>query len=276
MPELPEVETVRRALLPHIIGQQILAVFVHNRRLRYVVDEIAVQNACSQSISAVQRRSKYLILQTPVGFLLSHLGMSGSWKITSHAVPLLPHDHIQIDFAEFSLRYNDARRFGSFQWQVGKGLNYQGFEHLGVEPVNNPDFPCGLDVGVLKKTLAKKKSPIKVVLMDARIIVGIGNIYANEALFMAGIHPKKQACRISLTRLKKLCQSITRVLESAIDVGGTTLQNFIHPDNQTGYFQLSLSVYQRDGLLCQKCKQKTIRKMMQNQRSTFYCPHCQT
>lgn len=275
LPELPEVETTRRALLPHILGKDILSIHVYHPQLRWHIDENKLRNAFSQTITAVARRSKYLILQTPAGFLLSHLGMSGHWKITAKTTKPLKHDHIQIDFAQFCLRYNDARRFGSFKWIEGEATDYVNFHRLGVEPVANPDFPYGLDAIYLKKALSVKKSAIKLALMDAKFIVGVGNIYANESLFLAGINPKRLAARISVLRLEALCQSIVEVLEKAIEQGGTTLKDFINPENKSGYFQLSLNVYGRNGEPCKRC-QTVIKKITQAGRSTFYCPKCQT
>ena len=275
MPELPEVETTRRALLPYITGQKILDIKIYNPNLRWLVDEQAIFQACAQTVLAVQRRSKYLILQTEIGFLLSHLGMSGHWTIVDNNKPLLKHDHIQIDFTDFCLRYNDARRFGSFQWQQGKAENYAGFGALGVEPIENSDFSYGFDASYLKGALGNKKIPIKPALMDAKIVVGVGNIYANEALFMAGIHPKRLAYRISQSRLEHLSQAIVSVLNEAVKVGGTTLKDFIRPNHNTGYFQLALNVYGRAGEPCHQC-QREIKKITQAQRSTFYCANCQT
>jgi formamidopyrimidine-DNA glycosylase len=274
VPELPEVETTRRALLPHILGQKITNINLYNPNLRWKVDGTVIKQAYQQTICDVQRRAKYLIFQASNGFLLSHLGMSGHWKLTDKSAERLKHDHLQIDFDDFCLRYNDSRRFGSFQWIEGQATNHTGFSHLGIEPIENPNFPYDFDIDFLKKALKNRKTPIKPTLMNQKIIVGVGNIYANEALFLAGINPKKLAHRISKAKLEKLVEAIICVLNQAVKAGGTTLKDFINPNNKTGYFQLSLNVYGREKEPCHKCQQ-SIQKIIQAQRATFYCPTCQ-
>lgn len=272
MPELPEVETIRRGLAPHVHARRIVAVTVRDRRLRFGVPEDLEQRLDDQPILSLRRRAKYLVFELPEGALLIHLGMSGRLHVLpAHDVPP-PEQHAHLDFTLDDgtvLRLTDPRRFGMALWAARPVDQHKLLRSLGPEPTRT-DWPADS----LLTACRGRTASIKSVLMDQRVVVGVGNIYANEALFQAGIHPNRAAGRISAARLRRLHAAAIDVLDAAIAQGGTTLRDFSGADGLPGYFQLSVAVYQRDGQPCTRCR-ATIRRMVIGQRATFWCPNCQ-
>jgi len=270
VPELPEVETTKRGIEPHIKNQSVTKVIVRNGKLRWPVPENLDKLLVKHKVLEVSRRAKYLLIKFSHGTLILHLGMSGSLRIVSAKEPALFHDHIDIVFGNGQcLRFRDPRRFGSCLWCDEEILKHKLLIKLGPEPLTE-DF----NANQLHKTCSNRTRSIKQHIMDNHVVVGVGNIYANEALFTAGINPKRAAGKISLKRLSLLTKTIKVVLKEAIEQGGTTLKDFANVDGNPGYFAQKLNVYGLAGKPCQKCK-TTINKITQGQRSSFYCPQCQ-
>lgn len=270
MPELPEVETTRRGIAPHIEGQRIERVIVREPRLRWPVPETLAQTLSGLYIESVSRRGKYLLLSTPAGTLLIHLGMSGSLRIITASQEVGKHDHVDFAFTNGTvLRFNDQRRFGAILWTSDAPERHPLLKDLGPEPLLE-DFNGEL----LYQLSRNRKTAVKSFIMDSHIVVGVGNIYANEALFMAGIRPTRQAGKISLERYRKLAECIRIVLSLAIQQGGTTLRDFVNEAGKPGYFQQQLRVYGRAGLACVDCRQPLTEIRISN-RSTVFCSHCQ-
>ncbi|MDP4789476.1 MAG: bifunctional DNA-formamidopyrimidine glycosylase/DNA-(apurinic or apyrimidinic site) lyase [Haliea sp.] len=269
MPELPEVETTRRGVAPWSVGQRVLSVEVREPRLRWPIPADLPQQLCGQQITAVERRAKYLLFRMASGSLLVHLGMSGSLRVIRDDSPLLRHDHVQIQLSSGDrLRYNDPRRFGCMLW-LGSGESHSLLEGLGPEPLS--DVFSGELLYVRSRG---RRGPVKPFLMDGKVVVGVGNIYANEALFMAGIRPDRPAGKISLARYARLVEAVKQVLTSAINQGGTTLRDFVGGDGKPGYFAQQLTVYGRAGAPCTGCG-RPLREVRLGQRSTVYCVACQ-
>jgi formamidopyrimidine-DNA glycosylase len=269
MPELPEVETTRRGLAPLLIGQRISAVNVRQPSLRWPVDNSLAERLRGRRILSVGRRGKYLLVTTDGGTLLIHLGMSGSLRYLTEPATPTQHDHIDFLFASGAqLRFNDPRRFGSVHL-ADAPEDYWLLKDLGPEPLGD-DF----DADYLYMTSRGRRVAIKQHLMNGRIVVGVGNIYASESLFRAGIHPKRSAGRIARNRFESLIDSVQDVLKEAIDAGGTTLRDFVDSDGRPGYFQQALSVYGRGDEPCVKCA-SPIKHCVLGQRATYYCPQCQ-
>lgn len=269
MPELPEVETTRRGIAPHIEGQRISRIIVRQPRLRWPVPRGLDKRLAGQVIQQVERRGKYLLIETAEGSLILHLGMSGSLRITDPAIPPRKHDHVDIVLDNGKcLRFHDPRRFGAMLWSR-KPLSHELIKNLGPEPLGD-DF----NGDYLFEQSRGRKLAVKNFIMDSHVVVGVGNIYASEALFLAGIHPSRPAGRISKARYLVLADAIKQVLSKAINEGGTTLRDFVREDGQPGYFAQSLNVYGRDGKACRTCG-ATIRKKVIGQRSSYYCPACQ-
>lgn len=272
MPELPEVETSRRGIIPHLLGQTLLHVIVRNRRLRWPVSaEISALSDCP--LLAVHRRAKYLLLQLPQGWIIVHLGMSGSLRVLPQDLPAAKHDHIDVVFSNGKvLRYTDPRRFGCWLW-TDNPAQHPLLAHLGPEPLSdafNADY-------LLAKSAGKrsgKNSAVKPWLMDNRLVVGVGNIYASESLFDARLHPDTPAASLRPDEGQRLVQAIKTVLQRAIDQGGTTLRDFTQADGKPGYFVQELQVYNRAGELCRQCN-GIIVSGKHAQRTTYWCPHCQ-
>jgi formamidopyrimidine-DNA glycosylase len=270
MPELPEVETTRRGIAPHVTGRTVARLLVREPRLRWPVPHELVEQLPGQSILAVGRRGKYLLLETAAGTVIVHLGMSGSLRlIEADAKPGL-HDHLDIVFTDGrALRFRDPRRFGSLLWTTRPPAEHPLLCRLGPEPLIG-DFS-----GDYLFTAARgRKVAVKHFIMNSHVVVGVGNIYANEALYLAGIHPRRAAGRIGRDRYHRLAAAIRRVLNESITAGGTTLRDFINGVGEPGYFAIHLRVYGRGGEPCPGCAQP-IREIRQGQRSTFYCPACQ-
>lgn len=269
MPELPEVETTRRGIAPYIEGHQVDALILRRGDLRWPVPRILRQRLPGQTIDSIERRAKYLLLHTQVGSALLHLGMSGSLRVLEHDRPPGKHDHYDLVLDSGSiLRFTDPRRFGCLLWQA-HGRVHPLLAHLGPEPLS-----ADLDGEVLWRRSRARQLAVKNFIMDQAIVVGVGNIYASEALFAAGIHPARAAGRISLARYTLLVDAIKRILAYAIERGGTTLRDFLAPDGAPGYFKQDLMVYGRAGEPCRICT-TPIRSMTLGQRNTFYCASCQ-
>lgn len=269
MPELPEVEVCRLGITPHIEGQQVTDVVVRNAKLRWPIPE-EVSHVIGQRLTKIERRSKYLLLRFSTGTLLLHLGMSGSVRILEAHTPAAKHDHFEMLFSnEKMLRLNDPRRFGAVLW-FPEHNDVQGLlTKLGPEPLTD-DFAYGH----LFAKAGNRKVPIKTFLMDNRVVVGVGNIYANEALFIASIHPATLVNSISEDKFNQLTDIIKQVLAAAIEQGGTTLKDFTQADGKPGYFAQKLFVYGRAGEKCDGC-QTVLEEIRQSNRSSVFCPQCQ-
>jgi formamidopyrimidine-DNA glycosylase len=269
MPELPEVETTRLGIAPHLVGRRIEALKIRQPRLRWPIPPALRRKLPGQRIDAVERRAKYLLVHTEPGSALLHLGMSGSLRILPADTPAGAHDHVdwRLDSGKI-LRFTDPRRFGSQLWQPA-GTLHPLLAALGPEPLE--DAFDGLH---LWKMSRRRAAPVKIFLMDQKVVVGVGNIYASEALFAARIRPTRAAGSLSRAGYATLAGEIRRILAAAIARGGTTLRDFLRPDGEPGYFEQELFVYGRQGEPCKICD-TPIRAIVLGQRSTFYCPRCQ-
>jgi formamidopyrimidine-DNA glycosylase len=269
MPELPEVETTRRGLGPHLVGRRVLGLTIRQSRLRWPIPVTIRRRLPGQRIEALERRAKYLLVHTTAGSALLHLGMSGSLRIVAPDVPPATHDHYdwRLDSGRL-LRYTDPRRFGCLLWQPPDRIHPL-LAGLGPEPLGD-----GFDGDHLWRRARGRSAPVKAFLMDQAVVVGVGNIYASEALFAAGIHPRRAAGSVSRERCARLAGEVKRILAHAITRGGTTLRDFLAPDGMPGYFEQELFVYGRDGEPCRVCG-TPIRALRLGQRSTWYCPRCQ-
>lgn len=270
MPELPEVETTRRGLAPWLLGRRILSVTLRRPDLRWPIPPAVTRLLPGQRILDLRRRAKYLLLDTEPGSALLHLGMSGQLRIVAPEAPVGPHDHVDLilDSGQV-LRFTDPRRFGCLLWQA-PGETHHLLRDLGPEPLS-ADFTAEH----LFDGSRGRSASVKTFLMDQGTVVGVGNIYAAEALFQAGIRPGRAAGQVALARYERLVDSVRAVLAQAIDAGGTTLRDFIHPDGQPGYFQQDLFVYGRAGLPCRQCG-RPLKGSRLGQRATVWCGHCQT
>ncbi|HET7300934.1 MAG TPA: bifunctional DNA-formamidopyrimidine glycosylase/DNA-(apurinic or apyrimidinic site) lyase [Oleiagrimonas sp.] len=269
MPELPEVETTRRGIAPYLEGRCIERVTLRRRDLRWSIPEAIGKTLPGQRIDTIARRAKYLLLNTDAGSALLHLGMSGSLRILMTGTPAGKHDHydLRLDSGNI-LRFNDPRRFGCLLWQP-PGETHPLLTGLGPEPLS-ADF----DGDHLWRLSRGRSASVKTFLMDQSVVVGVGNIYASEALFAAGIHPARPAGRVSRERYRLLATAVQDILAYAIERGGTTLRDFIRPDGAPGYFEQELMVYGRTGEPCRRCG-APIRARVLGQRNTFFCVRCQ-
>jgi len=270
MPELPEVETTRRGIEPHVTGVKIREVIVKRHDLRQPISP-SLDTLEGRKIKAVVRRSKYLLFEIDDrSTLMIHLGMSGSLRVIDPKSDWKKHDHLGLTLANGKqLRFHDPRRFGLVLHFTSPPGEHPLLKNLGPEPLEEDFTPA-----YLKSACASRKAAIKLVIMDAKVVVGVGNIYASEALFRAGILPKTTANKLTLPRLKKLTASIKEVLTDSIEQGGTTLRDFLHSEGEPGYFRQQLFVYDRKGEPCLKCG-TPIRHQVLGQRSTYWCPKCQ-
>ncbi len=269
MPELPEVETSRRGIAPWLEGMRVENVVVRERRLRWPVPAEIDRLLPGEIIHSIRRRAKYLLFDTDAGILLLHLGMSGSVRIIDHSEPAAKHDHVDIVIEDGkALRFRDPRRFGSMLWtnDVGK---HPLLRDLGPEPLGEE-----FDGDYLWQAARGRRISIKQFIMNGAVVVGVGNIYASESLFLAGIHPLRRADRVAMPRMQLLATSIRSVLQQAIEAGGTTLRDYYGGDGEPGYFRQQLEVYAREGEPCRRCK-SPIAAVVLGQRSTFYCKRCQ-
>ncbi len=269
MPELPEVETTRRGLAPHLIGRRVLGATLRRPDLRWPIAREIATELPGQTISAVIRRAKYLLVAAETGSALLHLGMSGGLRVMPAATSPGLHDHVDIFLdSGIVLRFNDPRRFGCLLWQPA-GSVHPLLAGLGPEPLGD-DF----DGDLLWRSSRTRSAAVKTFLMDQHVVVGVGNIYAAEALFLAGIDPRRAAWRVSRERYGGLAEAVRQILTHAIARGGTTLRDFLAPDGAPGYFEQELFVYGRAGAACKACG-AGLRSGTLGQRATVWCPRCQ-
>ena len=270
MPELPEVETTRRGIEPHLLGQRVSRVLLRGRRLRWPIPEDLDVRLSGQRIEAVERRAKYLLIKAESGTLIAHLGMSGSLRLVPLGTPAGRHEHVDIELESgLALGYADPRRFGALLWTHDDPHQHPLLAKLGPEPLTS-----AFDGDYLYQRCRRKASAIKPWLMDNQLVVGVGNIYANESLFAAGIDPRRPAASLSPEECERLVAEIKGVLERAIRQGGTTLKDFTRADGRPGYFFQELQVYGRGGQGCVRCGHP-LEELKQGQRTTVYCPVCQ-
>lgn len=272
MPELPEVETTLRGIEPHLVDRVVERVDIRQPKLRWPITPELVEAMQGQTVTHLTRRGKYIGVHTTNGTLIIHLGMSGSLYFVPAGTPPLFHDHVDFCLQGDGpwLRYTDPRRFGAILWVEGDWQAHELLKHLGPEPLSD-----AFHVDYLYERAKNRKVAIKTFIMDSKVVVGVGNIYANEALFMAGIRPTRMAGNISKARLAKLVECIKAVLAAAIKQGGTTLKDFVGGDGKPGYFKQELAVYGRAGKACTVCGE-TLKEIRQGQRSTVYCAQCQS
>ena len=271
MPELPEVEITRLGISPHITGQEIKDVVIRNKNLRWPISATLKKNLLTRKFQKIDRRGKYLLCYTNHGCMMMHLGMSGSLRIVDCTIKPEKHDHLDIMFESGSiLRFNDPRRFGSVIWTKKDPLQHKLIKHLGPEPLSEE-----FNGEWLYRRSRKRAQPLKNFIMDNHNVVGVGNIYASESLFLAGINPKRKAGNVSPQRYKLLASAIKKILTRSIKQGGTTLRDFVNSDGKPGYFQQQLNIYAKTGQPCPKCG-SIIKELKLGQRSSFYCANCQT
>ena len=270
MPELPEVETTRRGLAPHVEGVTVSAVVVRNRALRQPIPRNLAHILTGRRIDRLERRAKYLLFRAGDGSLIVHLGMSGRLWLVNADTPPAVHDHFDLALASGRIiRLRDPRRFGLVLWQMGDPLKHKLLRDIGPEPLSD-----ALDAQWLYRETRARTGAIKNALMDSHLVAGVGNIYANEALFRARINPKLPARKIGLARYAVLVDKIRETLAEAIAAGGSSLRDYVNSDGEAGFFQDRFFVYGRSGQPCLSCK-TTIRSLVLGQRATFYCPRCQ-
>ncbi len=271
MPELPEVEITRRGITPHILGNTVERVVVRNAALRWPVPRRLARELKQCSIDSVKRRAKYLLLGSRAGTVILHLGMSGSLRVLPVAEAAQKHDHVDLVFSnKICLRLRDPRRFGAVLWTHGAPEKHKLLRNLGPEPLSR-----ALDGEYLYQKSRGRRVALRNFLLDSRVVAGIGNIYANEAAFLAGVLPQRAAGRISHLRYQQLTSALKQVLRAAIRRGGTTLRDFQRSDGRPGYFGQELNVYGRQGEPCPRCQNPVVRTTLAA-RSLFYCPNCQT
>ena len=270
MPELPEVETIRRGIEPHVVGRRINRLLVHERRLRWPVDPKLAATVAGSAINRAARRAKYLLLETETGTLILHLGMSGSLRVLPAVTPRVAHDHVDIELdSGQTLRFNDPRRFGSLLFTVDDPATHPLLRQLAPEPLED-----AFDGEYLWKITRRRSVAIKQLIMNSRLVVGVGNIYASEALFRARIRPRRQARSLNRDECRRLARAIKATLAMALKAGGTTLRDYVGADGNPGYFRQKLYVYEREGKPCRVCGEP-VKQFTQGQRSTYWCSHCQ-
>lgn len=270
MPELPEVETTRRGLLPHLVNRKVTGVEIRNRQLRWPTPRGLTQKLTGRTIAGLRRRGKYLIFDFDQGHMLAHLGMSGSFRIVDRQAAVRKHDHIDwcLDSGKI-LRFHDPRRFGSIHWIAGDPLQHPLLRHLGPEPLDD-----SFNGEYLSSRGRNRKVAVKNFIMNATVVTGVGNIYANESLFLAGIHPNRPAGDVDPAGYRRLADAVKTVLNASIEQGGTTLRDFVNESGNPGYFRQQLRVYERAGEPCPQCGEK-IRMQVIGQRASYFCPNCQ-
>ncbi|MGI9316339.1 MAG: bifunctional DNA-formamidopyrimidine glycosylase/DNA-(apurinic or apyrimidinic site) lyase [bacterium] len=270
MPELPEVETTLNGIAPYLSGQTLSAIKVRDRRLRWPVTPGLEGKAKGQKVRYLERRGKYILLGLEQGGLLIHLGMSGSMRVLAESAPPQVHDHFDLETSAGKIiRFRDPRRFGCLLWHPDDVRAHPRLKRLGVEPLSD-----GFSGKLLYDSAQGRRVAIKNLIMNGEIVVGVGNIYASESLFDAGIHPSRGCHRVSLQRYERLSQSIRKILSNAIKQGGTTLKDFVRVDGSPGYFEQKLHVYGREREGCDRCDGE-IHKSVIGQRATYYCARCQ-
>jgi formamidopyrimidine-DNA glycosylase len=270
VPELPEVETTRRGIAPALDGRTLADVIVRERRLRWALPRGFEAALRGRRVLDVGRRAKYLLLRTDGGTLIVHLGMSGSLRVLPATTPPLTHDHVDLVLDSGQcVRFNDPRRFGSMHFVTGDPAEHKLLRALAPEPLSD-----AFEGGMLHARARKRKVAVKLFIMDAKTVVGVGNIYASEALFRARVNPRRAAGRLSREAHDRIARAVKDVLADAIEVGGTTLRDYVNADGMPGYFRQKLYVYERAGEPCRVCG-TPIRQCVQGQRSTYWCPSCQ-
>lgn len=269
MPELPEVETTRRGITPYVHGKKICDIIIRQHQLRNPISSNLTTIAKNQQIKNIWRRAKYLLFKTDVGHIILHLGMSGSLRIVAKYSQPKKHDHVDFILPKKILRFHDPRRFGTILWTSKDPSQHKLLRDLGPEPLSDE-----FNGEHLHKLACARKVSVKNFIMNSQIVVGVGNIYASEALFLSGIHPQRAAGRISIGRYQSLANNIKKVLKSAIDEGGTTLRDFVREDGNPGYFANQLNVYNKKGQPCPVCY-SPIQARVLGQRSSFFCKNCQ-
>lgn len=269
MPELPEVQTTCDGIKPHILGKKVTDVVVRTPKLRWAIPHDLKSHLMHQIVKSIHRRAKYIIIELDDIYLIIHLGMSGHLRVLKEYLMPSKHDHVDITFEnEITLRYNDPRRFGAIL--IASDIsNFPLFKNLGPEPLTQ-----NFNWNALKKSIENKSTPIKTHIMNQKTVVGIGNIYASEALFQARIHPLRPAQSITSQEGQQLIKSIQMILEKAIDQGGTSISDYMNSEGKPGYFSQELQVYQRTCLPCYVCN-SPIEQLRIGQRGSFYCPSCQ-
>ncbi|MFI4896105.1 MAG: bifunctional DNA-formamidopyrimidine glycosylase/DNA-(apurinic or apyrimidinic site) lyase [Steroidobacterales bacterium] len=270
MPELPEVETTRRGIERALRAERITACSLYDRRLRWPIDAQLPQILAGQRLLSTRRRAKYLLLNLERGTLIVHLGMSGSLRLQPNDTPRLKHDHYELRFESgMSLRFHDPRRFGSLHYTEDDPAQHRLLRSLAPEP-----FDAAFNADYLRRITRARRAAIKQVLMNGRLVTGVGNIYASEALFRARVSPRRAASSLSLKQCAQLVRAVRAALAAAIRAGGTSLRDYVGTDGSPGEFRQKLYVYERNGKPCRVCG-RLIRKITQGQRSSYFCPHCQ-
>lgn len=270
MPELPEVETTCNGIRPFLQKQTISRICVRQKQLRWLVPVKTLQEKLvGQQVVSVKRRAKYILIELPSGHLIIHLGMSGCLRILPKGTPLQKHDHFDCEFNNLILRYNDPRRFGAILWHDPNQTLPQ-LSHLGPEPLESAFTPT-----YLYQAAKRHRTCVKTLIMNQKIVVGVGNIYASESLFLARVHPLTPANQLSLVQCQRIQRAVQKILTQAIQQGGTTLKDFKQSDGKPGYFALKLKVYDKAGKPCSRCH-TPIQSIRLAQRATYFCPHCQS
>jgi formamidopyrimidine-DNA glycosylase len=276
MPELPEVEVTRLGIAPHLEGRKVTAVKIIDGRLRWPVPASLSKSLPGQKVSTIERRGKYLLLEMDTGYLLIHLGMTGTLRVLPSSDSLKTHDRVTLEFGKLSLRLHDPRKFGAVLWHPKSKGPIQKFallQKLGVEPFS-PEFSGELGAEILYQASRKRSVAVKQFLLAGQAVVGVGNIYCSESLFEAGIHPAKAAGKLTRPQCSRLANAVRLILKKAIDAGGSSLKDFVNSDGDPGHFMVQTKVYDRKGLPCKVCK-TAISQIVQGQRSTYFCPQCQ-
>ncbi len=277
MPELPEVEVTRLGIQPHLAGRKLSAVKIIDGRLRWPVPSNLGKLLPGQQVLGIERRGKYLLMELDAGYLLLHLGMTGTLRVLPSSDPLKPHDRVTFEFDNLSLRLHDPRKFGAVLWHPkSKGPIESNtlLQKLGVEPFS-PEFSGELGTEVLYQKSRSRSIAVKQFLLAGQAVVGVGNIYCSESLFEAGIHPAKAAGKLTRPQCSRLAAAVRLILKKAIAAGGSSLKDFVNSEGDPGHFMMQTKVYDRKDQPCKVCK-TPIRQMVQGQRSTYFCPQCQT
>jgi formamidopyrimidine-DNA glycosylase len=276
MPELPEVEVTRLGIAPHLEGRKLSAVKVLDGRLRWPVPANLPKILPGQRVGSITRRGKYLLLEMDAGYLLIHLGMTGTLRVLPSNEPLKLHDRVTLEFGKLSLRLHDPRKFGAVLWHAKtKGPIEKNalLQKLGVEPFS-AEFADELGAQVLYQSSRKRTIAVKQFLLAGQAVVGVGNIYCSESLFEAGIHPAKAAGKLTRPQCARLADAVRLILKKAIDAGGSSLKDFVNSAGDPGHFMVQTKVYDRKGLPCKVCKTPIV-QIVQGKRSTYFCPQCQ-
>ena len=276
MPELPEVEVTRLGIAPHLEGRKVSAVKIIDGRLRWPVPASLSKTLPGQKVHAINRRGKYLLFEMDTGYLLIHLGMTGTLRVLPGSDSLKTHDRVTLEFGKLSLRLHDPRKFGAVLWHLkskGPIEKFSLLQKLGVEPFS-PEFSGELGAEVLYKASRKRSITVKQFLLAGQAVVGVGNIYCSESLFEAGIHPAKAAGKLTRPQCSRLAMAVRSILKKAIAAGGSSLKDFVNSDGDPGHFMVQTKVYDRKGLPCKVCR-TPISQIVQGQRSTYFCSQCQ-